>query len=141
MVVFRQKQYSEEGKELFIQYLDSLEGIKTRIKNLHWAAPAKNIHTYLDDFLDVVSGFQDTVAETYMGILGQMGPLDVNGVPCQTSTAMDLIDHVYQVTQNFYEKLPGDIEFKGIVSETETFIKDCKKYKYLFGLCQDNVSN
>ena len=39
------------GAEFFINFINKLEGYKTKCKNLHWAAPKKNIHVYLDDFL------------------------------------------------------------------------------------------
>ena len=138
MITFKQKQYSDGDKEFFITYINQLEGVKTRIKNLHWAAPKNNIHQYLDEFLDIVSDFQDTVAETYMGILGKMGPLDINGIGCDTPNAMALIERVTELTKRFYEGLPEGVEFKGIGSETETFVKDCEKYKYLFSLCDNN---
>ena len=125
MITFKQKQYSDGDKEFFITYINQLEGVK-------------NIHQYLDEFLDIVSDFQDTVAETYMGILGKMGPLDINGIGCDTPNAMALIERVTELTKRFYEGLPEGVEFKGIGSETETFVKDCEKYKYLFSLCDNN---
>ena len=36
------------GSQFFINFLNQLEGWKTKCKNLHWAAPKKNIHVYLD---------------------------------------------------------------------------------------------
>lgn len=39
------------GSQFFINFLNQLEGWKTKCKNLHWAAPKKNIHVYLDEFL------------------------------------------------------------------------------------------
>ena len=60
------------GSQFFINFLNQLEGWKTKCKNLHWAAPKKNIHVYLDEFLDILSDYQDGLAEGYMGILGKM---------------------------------------------------------------------
>ena len=42
------------GSQFFINFLNQLEGWKTKCKNLHWAAPKKNIHVYLDEFLEVL---------------------------------------------------------------------------------------
>ena len=39
---------SPTGSQFFINFLNQLEGWKTKCKNLHWAAPKKNIHVYLD---------------------------------------------------------------------------------------------
>lgn len=136
MYKFKQKTYSEGDKKVFIDFICKLEGYKTRCKNLHWAAPKKNIHVYLDEFLDVISDYQDGLAEGYMGILGKMGPLDINGIGCNASNAMIFIEEVIEETKKFYGLIPEGTEFKGITSEAETFIQNCQKYHYLFGLCE-----
>lgn len=136
MINFKEKTYSEETKSIFLTFLCQLEGIKCRVKNLHWAAPRKNIHVYLDEFLDIISDYQDALAEGYMGILGQMNPLDINPVPCTKDNAWDMIEDTINKTNEFYTQIPEGPEFKGIVSETETLIQNEYKYKYLFGLCQ-----
>ena len=45
---------TETGSEFFINFLNRLEGWKTKCKNLHWSAPKKNIHVYLDEFLEIL---------------------------------------------------------------------------------------
>ena len=122
------------GSQVFINFLNQLEGWKTKCKNLHWAAPKKNIHVYLDEFLDVLSNYQDGLAEEYQGILGKMQPNAIKGIPSDTLNASDFINEVKYKTLEFYKKLPQDVEYKGIVSECETFIHNINKYKYLFGL-------
>lgn len=136
MTQFKSKYFSSEDRHVFLSYLSSLTGFLCRIKNLHWAAPHKNIHVYLDEFHKIVSDFQDTIAEGYMGILGQMGPLDVQCVECRDTEGISLIDHLLEETYTFYDRIPEGSEFLGVKSETETFIQDSQKYKYLFGLCQ-----
>lgn len=125
----------EEGANLFINYINRLEGFKTKCKNLHWAAPKKNIHVYLDDFLGIISDFQDTIAEGYMGILGRMQPNVVKGIPCETLNAMDFIEEVKNTAIVFYDKIPQETIYVGIRSECEVFIQNINKYKYLFSLC------
>lgn len=138
MIEFKQKQYSEEDKTIFLGFIDKIEGYKTKCKNLHWAAPKKNIHVYLDEFLGIISDYQDTLAEGYMGILGKMGPTDVVAVPSNANNAIDFINEVIETAKNFYTSIPDDVVFKGISSETETLIQNINKYKYLFGLCDNN---
>ena len=82
------------GSQFFINFLNQLEGWKTKCKNLHWAAPKKNIHVYLDDFLSVISDYQDSVAEDYQGILGHMAPNAIKGIPCDCLNAIDFIKEV-----------------------------------------------
>ena len=120
---------------LFINFLNQLEGWKTKCKNLHWAAPKKNIHVYLDEFLDIMSDYQDGLAEGYMGILGKMAPNAIKGTPSESLNAIDFIAEVLRGTILFYDKMPQSPVYKGITSECETFIQNINKYRYLFGLC------
>lgn len=133
--VNKQEDLSMNPSEFFINFLNRLEGWKTKCKNLHWAAPKKNIHVYLDEFLDVLSDYQDGLAEGYMGILGKMQPNAIKSVPSDSLNAIDFINEVRDATIIFYDKIPQETIYKGIVSECETFIQNINKYKYLFELC------
>lgn len=82
------------GSQFFISFLNQLEGWKTKCKNLHWAAPKKNIHVYLDEFLGILSDYQDGLAEGYMGILGKMQPNVIKGTASNTLNAIDFIEEV-----------------------------------------------
>lgn len=123
------------GSQLFISFLSQIEGWKTKCKNLHWAAPKKNIHVYLDEFLGIMSDYQDSLAEGYMGILGKMPPNVIKGIPSNALNAYDFIAEVKAGTLAFYERIPQETIYKGITSECETFIQNINKYDYLFHLC------
>lgn len=135
MNIYNQENSNTNPSEFFISFLNKLEGWKTKCKNLHWAAPKKNIHVYLDEFLNVLSGYQDSLAEGYMGILGQMQPNVIKGFLSNTLNAIDFINEVKSGTLVFYESIPKETIYKGIASECETFIQNINKYKYLFELC------
>ena len=122
-------------EQFFINFIKKLEGFKTKCKNLHWSAPKKNIHVYLDDFLSVMSDYQDSIAEDYQGILGHMQPNVIEGVKSQSLNAIDFINEVKIATETFYNNIPSDTCYVGIKSETETFIHNIFKYKYLFEIC------
>ena len=122
------------GAQFFINFINKLEGFKTKCKNLHWAAPKKNIHVYLDEFLGILSDYQDSVAEDYRGILGHMQPNVIEGIKSQSLNAIDFINEVKIATETFYNSIPSDTCYVGIKSETETFIHNIFKYKYLFEL-------
>lgn len=120
--------------EIFIAFINRLEGWKTKCKNLHWAAPKKNIHVYLDEFLTILSDYQDSLAEEYQGLLGHMQPNAVKGTPSEVLNALDMILEIKIETLKFYETIPTGVEYSGIRSECETFIHNVLKYKYLFEL-------
>lgn len=121
----------------FVQFINKLEGWKTKCKNLHWAASENNVHVRLDEFLDIISDYQDTVAEGIMGVLNtHLGPNDVKGDPGTSTDAMMLVQEVKNETLNFYANIPQDPIYAGLKSECETFIQNINKYSYLFSLCE-----
>ena len=124
------------GLKPFLDFICKLEGWKTKCKNLHWAAPKKNVHVYLDEFLEVISDYQDTVAEGIMGVLSvHLGPSDVKGDPGNAQTAQQFVDEVKTGTLSFYKQIPENPLYAGLKSECETFIQNVNKYDYLFSLC------
>lgn len=127
---------SEElnGSQLFISFINRLEGWKTKCKNLHWASFKKNIHTYLDDFLEILVNYQDSLAEEEMGIYGRMLPNVIKGTESMALNAKEFILEIRSTALEFYEKIPDDSIHAGIKSECETFIHNINKYKYLFSL-------
>lgn len=131
-----------EGLQFFVNYLCSLEGAKTKIKNLHWAAKRlplidkRGNHIYLDSFLAVVSDFQDTVAECSQGILGDMNVDSIKPVQVLSSTPIGVVGWLIDKTTQFYENIPLGTIYVGIKSETESFIRDLTKYKYLFNITE-----
>ena len=127
------------GTQFFINFLNQLEGWKTKCKNLHWAAPKKNIHVYLDEFLEIISDYQDSLAEEYQGLLGHMAPNVIRGIGSDTLNAIDFIKEVKDRTFKFYEAIPTGTTYSGIKSECETFIHNILKYKYLFELTDVRV--
>ena len=102
------------GSQFFINFLNQLEGWKTKCKNLHWAAPKKNIHVYLDEFLGILSDYQDSLAEEYQGLLGHMQPNVIKGIESSTLNAIDFIKEVKSKTEEFYNKIPEGVSYAGI---------------------------
>ena len=124
------------GLKPFLDFICKLEGWKTKCKNLHWAAPKKNVHVYLDEFLEVISDYQDTVAEGIMGVLSiHLGPNDVKGDPGNAQNAQQFVDEVKAGTLSFYTQIPENPLYAGLKSECETFIQNVNKFDYLFSLC------
>ena len=109
-----QEKFKFNSSEFYINFLNKLEGWKTKCKNLHWAAPKKNIHVYLDEFLTILSDYQDSLAEGYMGILGRMQPNVIKGIASDALNAIDFINEVKKSTILFYDNIPQETEYKGI---------------------------
>ena len=140
-VVINQKQIQEE---IFLDYINFLEGIKTHCKAMHWGImnvkikDKRGAHIYLDDFLKTISDYQDMIAEVTQGVLGNFITLsNIKGKVVPQGVAETPYDFCQWLQTNvitFYKNI-NDSCFVGIKSETETFIKNIQTYKYLFNLC------
>lgn len=128
---------------IFLDFVNVLEGIKTQIKNIHWASlklsnrDKRGAHLYLDDFIEVVGDFQDTVAESAIGITGTSFDFNtVHGTPFSASNTTELMEYIKNKTTMFYNSLPSLPIYAGIKSETETFINNIVIYTFRFRLTE-----
>lgn len=121
--------------DLYINFLCQIEGWKTKCKNLHWAAQNDSIHRRLDDLADVLSSYQDALAEDYMGINGRVRPDILTGISSNAIEPNTFISEIIENTSGFYSQIDSSVVYAGIKSETETFIHNLNKIKYLFSLC------
>lgn len=121
--------------DLFINYLNQIEGWKTKCKNLHWAAPNLNIHEKLDEFLSVLCEYQDALAEGYMGIFSKMRPDAIEPEKCSALNAKEFIEIVRERTLKFNSEIPDESKYAGIKSDNDAFVQNINKFVYLFGLC------
>lgn len=133
---YQEREVTTSGLGYFINYVNILEGYKTKIKNLHWASFALNIHVKLDELLDIVGDFQDFIAEDSMGIYGKMAPNVISGVSCEAIDPLTMLEMLKVKTINFYTGLENKPELSGIKSETEVFIHELNKMNFLFKLCK-----
>lgn len=130
------------GLQFYIDFINVLEGVKTRIKNMHWAAKRisnsdkRGVHLYLDELLPIIADFQDMLAETSQGIYGSMNLDSISGVAFQASNPKELVQYIQDRTSEFYSAIPVSNTEVGIKSETEVLIKDLEKYQYLFSLTE-----
>lgn len=128
---------------IFLNFVNILEGVKTQIKNVHWASlklpnsDKRGAHLYLDDFVDIVGDFQDTVAESAIGITGTSFDFNiVHGTPFNVSNTSELMAYIKSKTIEFYNNLPSSSIYAGIKSETETFINNIVIYTFRFRLTE-----
>jgi hypothetical protein len=130
---------SPENQNPVIPFINVLEGFKTKIKNLHWASPkgAKNLHLQLDELLEAVQDYQDSLAEESSGMYGTMRPDAIEGVKCDCLDAASMLVSLKQNVVAFYVSLNQNVVLNaGLRSVTEAFIHTLNREKHLFTLCE-----
>jgi hypothetical protein len=118
-----------------------LEGMKTKVKDMHWASEtlinyySDAIHRRLDDYLEDVQEYQDALIEISSGEYGSISVNDIKSVEIPFNDPIGFLDFVKEKSLEFYKGLE-DICLVGIKAETEVFIGNTQRKKYLFKLCR-----
>ena len=119
-----------------IRVICVLEGAKTHAKALHWASNNYSEHKLLDELLDVMSDYQDAIAEGIMGLCGAIEPSEFKPVSLSPNTsASDMVDMLCEVTVSLLNTIKQVKICSGISSETDAFLQKLTQYSYLLSLC------
>ena len=128
-----------------INFLNKLEGYKTKIKNFHLSARTlaqrgylpEPIHVRLDELLEETSEFQDSIAEGSMGLFGDIPLNTIEGTNCMCVDPIDLLDAMCVCVLDFYGMLKED-HYIGLRADTESYFNRLKVHRYLATLSKMN---
>lgn len=119
-----------EEKHVFNQYLNFIEGAKTRLKNIHWGEKDNSKHIYLDDLSDEVSDFEDKIAEAGQSGFGRFKDGEVQGDEIEESDPIKICQMIFDRTVGFRKELEGKDYFNGEISWIDDFLASLKQSKY-----------
>jgi hypothetical protein len=121
-----------------LEFVNVLEGYKTFFKNAHWSAGSIPLHEKIDSFLDELTEFQDTIAETSQGYCDlQFGIGEIQGTPVKCLGVKDGIRTLNDKITEFLNKIVTDGSLAGVVNAVNDFQQTVLKYKYLFNLATE----
>jgi DNA-binding ferritin-like protein len=122
-------------------YVGKLEGIRFKLKILHWGvvnlpySGKKGLHEYLDEFVDMIGDYYDSIVEGISGLNNtNINLSDINISQCDLNTLPEIMQYLENITINYYDGLPDLTKYKGITSKIETFIESIDDYKYKFNI-------
>jgi len=119
-------------KKYILDFICNLEGYKTSIKSLHWDAKSLSQHQLCDDIADLVSEYQDKVAEVEQSISGKLPLNNLKGTPYKVTSLKKFVQDVISGTNSFYKKLKNEGDnYIGMRSDTEAFLSDMQRQLYL----------
>lgn len=113
----------------FIQYL---EGIRIRLREIHWMTERNATHKLTDDMIADIEEFEDNLAEDLMGVCGfriKVGMV----VPKMTNQVelSPLLDEFHEEVVQLCASIENDDIFGGIVNELDDMKHSIAKWKYL----------
>lgn len=114
-----------------INFINRLEGYKTRWKELHWSAPSMSHHKLCDEISDILSGYEDEIAEDAQGMYGDIQVGEVRPVLPASRDAISLLKEIRADVANMKDKWNSKM-YTGLVNESDDLFHDLNKYIYLF---------
>lgn len=120
-------------QEAVLEFIRYIEGVRIRMRELHWEAERFSKHTLTDTIIGDLESFEDDIAEQLQGVchfrlkVGAIVPTMTNQVELQP-----LLDELHEAIVQLCASLEsaGD-EFGGIVNELEDMMAKVSKWKYL----------
>ena len=119
-------------QEAVLDFIKYIEGVRIRLRELHWSAERNSKHMLTDDIISSLDEFEDNVAEDFMGVCGfriQVGTI----VPTMTNQVelSALLCELHDAVVQLCACLENDKLYGGIVNELEDLMHDIGKWKYL----------
>ena len=119
-------------QEAVLDFIKYIEGVRIRLRELHWVAERNSKHMLTDDIISSLEEFEDNIAEDLMGICGfriQVGAV----VPTMTNQVelSPLLCELHEAVIQLCACLENDKLYSGIVNELEDMTHNIGKWKYL----------
>ena len=119
-------------QEAVLDFIKYIEGVRIRLRELHWSAERNSKHMLTDDIISSLDEFEDNVAEDFMGVCGfriQVGTI----VPTMTNQVelSALLCELHDAVVQLCACLENDKLYTGIVNELDDLMHDIGKWKYL----------
>ena len=119
-------------QEAVLDYIRYIEGVRIRLREIHWETDVHSKHILTDDMIGSLEGFEDNIAEDLMGVCGFR--LKVGSIVPKMTTQVDLsalLCELHEATVQLCACIENDDNFSGIVNEIEDLLHKIGKWKYL----------
>ena len=122
-------------------FLCVLEGIKTRLKNMHWNTDKLSIHTQIDEVLADIDHAQDSIAEEVQGLFGRYQELFLKSIVIEVDDYCEMLNFIKNRFIDYSITLPDNIKYGSIKGICEDIIGKINKYEYLTDIIMEGRNN
>ena len=119
-----------------IQIENEMQGIGTRLKELHYSAPSYSIHKLIDDFYNSFSNFEDALMENSQALWGFIQPGDLNPKLPEAMEFETLLEDIRTMLISIKKEADDNMFWSGIVNLVDDFFTEVNKYIYLIEIAK-----
>ena len=117
--------------EFIISLENQLQGVGTRLKELHFSAPTLSIHKLVDEFDKEFKEFEDEIMENSQALWGTIKPRDLNPVLPESITFKELLEEIRGILVRIKKEGEENMMWTGIINIVDDFWTTVNKYIYL----------
>ena len=117
--------------EFILNLENKLQGIGTRLKELHFDAPTYSLHKIIDEFTTEFRDYEDALMENAQALWGFIKPGDLNP---ELPTDMEfeaLLENIRGLLVGIKKESKDSMMWTGIINLTDEFFTVVNKYIYL----------
>ena len=122
------------NSEFFVNIENRVQGIKTRLQELHWSAPSISIHKLIDEFQGELDEFNDTMIEYLMPIHGFIQPGELSGILPEETEFESILESIRGILVSIKKEVADKMMYSGLVSLVDDFFLTVNKNIYLVKL-------
>lgn len=117
-----------------IIYITKLLAFQTKFKTLKWTLTA-TYKEQINEFSWIIQDYIDNALNIIQSIIGEIKGSDITKIELPVSdNPLEIINELKICVQNWLTCHDDNIEYRGLINITETFLAQIHKYIYLFRL-------
>lgn len=114
--------------EFIVDTLNSIEGYKTRLKEIHWSSPNMRIHELSDEFTAALGTYEDQIAELAISLWGEIVPGELDPIPSGDMDFLNLLQTILGKAIEVKRNCESGLMWTGIESVTDSFIAEVQTF-------------
>ena len=108
-----------------------LQGIRTRLKELHYSASNMDIHKLTDEFLEEFDEFDDSLMENSQALWGTIKVGELNPELPKSENFSELLTDLRGILIAIKKESKDDLMWSGIINIVDDFLSTINRYIYL----------
>lgn len=117
-----------------LNFENRIQGYRTRVKELHFAANRHSIHKIFDEFGEELAKFEDEIMEDAQAIHGQYSPGEINPVLPKSLSEESILREIRADLINMKDFFESQPMYTGCLNVLEDFFHTVNKNIYLVRL-------
>ena len=122
--------------EFILNLENQLQGVGTRLKELHFSAPSISIHKLVDEFDDEFKEFEDEIMENSQALWGTIKPGDLEPSLPESTNFKELLEEIRGFLVSIKKEAGDNMMWTGIINIVDDFWATVNKYVYLINIAE-----